>query len=481
MKHNNCKTRAGSRARSRLASVLTVLALLITAATGAWGKQIYISYPAWPSGTSVNGGGNLVLEVELSDSFENLKSKIEDKTGFDPTYMHLFNNSIECEDNETLAQKGVSEGSVLTLVYDLKSVKLADGTKDADKWTAKVGQGAAQALPVYTNEGDAVTLKYGGRLKVKDVAAKIVMIDLSKLAADYTAKNGDVLTGTLNGQTQPYKITIANGATVTLAGVTINGVNDGNCKWAGLTCEGSATIILKHGSTNTVKGFFEDYPGIFVPKGSTLIIKGEAAGTGALTASPFDGGGTDDSYGAGIGGGYVSDCGNIEIQGGNITATGGYYAAGIGGGKEGACGSITISGGNIMATGGDLAAGIGSGFNGSSCGTITISGGTITATGGQEAAGIGSGSSTGTPGDPISSCGTISITTGVTKVTAKKGTYANNSIGASENSTCGKVTIGCTLDGGNPVGGKVYWDGSDYQNDGDTYLQQATITYQPSN
>ena len=70
----------------------------------------------------------------------------------------------------------------------------------------------------------------------------------------------------------------------------------------------------------------------------------------------------------------------------------------------------------------------------------------------------------------------------MTKVTATKGTYANNSICAGENSKCGKVTIGCTLDGGgNPVGGTVYWDGEDYLNGGYTYLKQDTITYQPSN
>ena len=429
MKQNICKTRAGSRGYSRLASVLTVLALLLTAATGAWAQT--------------------------------------------ETY----------------------------------TVRMKKGTKDADKWTVT----PANATTTGVAKDTPVSLTYGGRLKVKDVTAKFAPIDLSELTEDYTAKNGDVLTGTLDGQTQPYKITIADGATVTLDNVTINGVNDGNCLWAGLTCDGSATIILKDGSTNTVKGFDDDYPGIFVPKGSTLIIKGEAAGTGALTASPFDGGGTNDSYGAGIGGGYVSDCGNIEIQGGNITATGGYYSAGIGAGDEGACGTITISGGNIMATGGDLAAGIGGGYDGPSCGGITISGGTITATGGDwaagigsgyygsscdgitisggtitatgghEAAGIGSGSSNGFPGDPISSCGTISITTGVTKVTATKGSGADNSIGAGYNSKCGKVTIGCTLDGGNPVGGTVYWDGSDYQYGGGTYLTQATITYEPSN
>jgi len=416
------------------------------------------------------------------------------------------------------------------------TVRMKKGTKDADKWTVT----PAEATTTGVMKDTPVSLTYGGRLKVKDVAAKFAIIDLSEVTEDTSIEDGYTITGTLDGKTQPYKISIADGATVTLDGVTINGVNSESYKWAGLTCEGSATIILKHGSTNTVRGFHEDYPGILVPSGKTLIIKGEAAGTGALTASPFDGGGNY-SYGAGIGGDYNSDCGNIEIQGGNITATGGYKAAGIGGGKEGACGTITISGGTITATGGiyaagigngadgsscdgitisggnitakggDYAAGIGSGYYGSSCGDITISGGTITATGGNWAAGIGSGydgasgditisggtitatggmlaagigsgHSNGLPGDPISSCGTISITTGVTKVTATKGDIADNSIGAGKNSTCGKVTIGCTLDGGgNPVDGTEYWDGSGYQNGGNTYLQQDTITYEPSN
>ena len=81
------------------------------------------------------------------------------------------------------------------------------------------------------------------------------------------------------------KISIADGATVTLDGVTINGENSLDYKWAGITCEGDATIILKDGSTNTVKGFYEDYPGIHVPSEMTLTIKGETAGTGSLEAS----------------------------------------------------------------------------------------------------------------------------------------------------------------------------------------------------
>ena len=94
-------------------------------------------------------------------------------------------------------------------------------------------------------------------------------IDLSSLKADYVAQDGDVLTGTLGAY---FKISIANGAVVTLNGVTINGTNDEAFDWAGITCEGDATIVLADGSKNVVKGFKADKPGIYVPEGKTLII-----------------------------------------------------------------------------------------------------------------------------------------------------------------------------------------------------------------
>ena len=288
------------------------------------------------------------------------------------------------------------------------------------------------------------------------VASNIVY--LNYLTADYTATNGQTLTGTLDVEHYPVKISIADGATITLNGVTINGTNEYSYAWAGLTCLGDATIILKDGTTNTVKGFYENYPGIHVPAGSKLTIQGGSEGTGKLTASPFDGG-TDYSYGAGIGGGFQINCGNIKIQGGVITATGGQSAAGIGGGGSSAsCGTITISGGNITANGGELGAGIGTGAPGT-CLNITISGGSITANGGASGAGIGTGFN--------GNCGSITIYNTVTSVTATKGSSSPNSIGPGLDGTCGTVTIG----------GTVYWNGSAYQNDGATYLTTSPLVY----
>ena len=78
----------------------------------------------------------------------------------------------------------------------------------------------------------------------------------------------------------------------------------------------------------------------------TLTIKDDKGKDGSLTAEGGEGG-------AGIGGGYESGAGNIEITGGTVEAVGGEGAAGIGGGVYGTGHDIEISGGKVSATGGD--------------------------------------------------------------------------------------------------------------------------------
>ena len=92
-----------------------------------------------------------------------------------------------------------------------------------------------------------------------------------------------------------------------------------------------------------------------------LTIKDDNDTKGSLT-------GAGGAGGAGIGGGYESSAGNIEITGGTVEAVGGEGAAGIGGGVYGPGRDIEISGGKVSATGGSYsgdprpgAAGIGDG------------------------------------------------------------------------------------------------------------------------
>lgn len=337
--------------------------------------------------------------------------------------------------------------------------------------------------------------------------------DLATVATPYTAKNGEILTGKLGGgAANTGNVKIEAGATVVLHNVEITSVDpSGGKQYAGIDCEGDATIILS--GTNKVKGGASNRPAIYIPKDKKLTLRGsgllEATGTesGAAIGGGYNYTGHDDcgniviegghisaaagtgASSAAIGSGYNRSCGTITITGGTVTATSEGTGAAIGSGKTGSCGTISISGGTVNANSSNLGAAIGSGNNWATCGTIDISGGTVTATSTGIGAGIGSGKgssctdisitggtveASGTAGagigsgsDSDTSCGPVTITSGVTSVTATKGTDAPNSIGKGYGASCGTVTIG----------GTVYWNGSAYQNGGDTYLTQSTLTY----
>ena len=284
-----------------------------------------------------------------------------DMASLDPQYVDQENNCITITEGESAEMIFVVEpaefAKQIVLTSADESICAVDGLKLVAKKAGTV----------------KITATAGGKSVSFDVVVNKTPIDLSKLTGDYVTQDGDVLTGTLNGETQPYKISIADSATITLKDLTINGVNSRSYQWAGITCEGDATIVLK--GDNTVKAFYEDYPGIFAAEKKTLTIKG----TGSLAASS--------DFAAGIGCGLRMYCGNIVIEGGIITATGGRKSAGIGSCNRAACGNITISGGTITATGGELSAGIGCGYNGWLDGTITITDGVtkVTATKGKDA------------------------------------------------------------------------------------------------
>lgn len=119
--------------------------------------------------------------------------------------------------------------------------------------------------------------------------------------------------------------------------------------------------------------------------------------------------------------------------------------------------TLTINGsGSLTAVGNDAAA-IGS-REGGICGHIVISGGIINVQGGSGAPAIGCGRH--------GQCGNITITDGVTSVTANKG-WAPYCIGAGIDGTCGTITIG----------GTVYYDGTNFLNDGETYLATSPLVY----
>ena len=244
-----------------------------------------------------------------------------------------------------------ADGNTYYLPGTYVDVTFAEGTEDVENWS----------ITPETPEdvGATVTLTYSGRRQVENVDVSIPCDgDLTNIKSDVYVPDGATLTGTYNHW---GKITIADGAVVTLQDFSISSYNWQVCPWAGINCEGDAIIILK--GTNYVEGFHQNYPGIHVPEGHKLTIRGN----GSLEV-------VSNGFGAGIGGGKEISCGNIRIEGGTITARGGCRAAAVGGGENADCGDLTFTGGihtlTAIKDSGSLYS-IGPGTNGS-CGTITV-------------------------------------------------------------------------------------------------------------
>ena len=179
--------------------------------------------------------------------------------------------------------------------------------------------------------------------------------------------NGGILvnSGTVNITLNNTNISGASGTFMIMSGANVN-----------LTISGSNILNASSGSSISRTG-----NGIHVASGATLTING----TGILNAT---------GAGSGIGGGYMLAAGTIIINEGTINASSTATGAGIGGyGID----LIEINGGNITATGYDYGTGLegGAGIGGckeaSITGWIRINGGTVYAKGGSGAAGIGGG------------------------------------------------------------------------------------------
>ena len=226
----------------------------------------------------------------------------------------------------------------------------------------------------YRYEKSGVSLS-GGYYYTKTVRLgfELEYLEYSVAAGNYSVKTK--VPGTFTSLTS--STTNWNGWYVVRGNTTISGR---------ITVNGTANLILCDGATLTASS------GITVNSGNTLNIFAQSAGTGTLNAYGYsyefedpgiefeDPGMMMPEYGAAIGGLSYSNCGTVNIHGGNIRADANenWYCPGIGG-QEGNCGSITIYGGTVYARGGNMAGGIG--YGGSNAGgSLTVYGGDVTAT-----------------------------------------------------------------------------------------------------
>ena len=242
---------------------------------------------------------------------------------------------------------------------------------------------------------------------------------------------------------------VGKGENITITGGTVNATGDGGAGIGGgnggdgknITITGGTVEATGYfGSTGIGGGNGSDGENITITGGTVTAAGGDfGAGIGGsnggsgnnititggtVTATGGDGigggaeggGGNRGDGGAGIGGGSGGSLENITINGGKVTATGGSYGAGIGGGsvsqwggESGSGKNITINGGTVNAAGAYGGAGIGGGVNGIGS-KVTVSGAaqvTATATGsGPDWSGVGTGATIGnggskTPDGPV--------------------------------------------------------------------------------
>ena len=177
--------------------LLLLLALLMTAATGAWAQDakhlITATYreqtrsleQPLPYATTIGELYEAVSGQSFSDLISSMSSVGMPLTGITSRNTSIvsigeFNGASTpvtvIADGETIINlifgsyvQGIPVSATSPLYAYMK-----DGVKDADKWTVKVGEGQAQALPIGGLKGDGsekVTLQYNGRLKVKGVTA----------------------------------------------------------------------------------------------------------------------------------------------------------------------------------------------------------------------------------------------------------------------------------------------------------------------
>ena len=145
--------------KKRILSILLVFCMMMSfVPMMASAIEIYIDL-------TIVGQANLTLEVVSGDSIDNIKEKIQEKTGFSPDAQRLFLGEKELENGRTLADYNIQKESTLRLRLQ------------------KTIQNSTDTLNKTVNRASAPTVYFGQNQENKPAAWRVVGYDGNGVAA----------------------------------------------------------------------------------------------------------------------------------------------------------------------------------------------------------------------------------------------------------------------------------------------------------
>ena len=456
--------------------VLMLLALFMAAMTAS-AMQIFVQTPT---------GSTITLDVEPSDSFENIKAKIQDKKGYLPELQRLVYGGKVCNNDQTLQDLSVDRESTLnlyilgqncyslsidntmvngTLTFSVNDNKDVDFADEDDVITISVSPEEGYAAG--TASAKAYTT-WSTRRRVAPNIALLGDIEVTPVEGVDTA-----WTFTMPAASVKASATFKKLSTLAFNPADMTGYMQVNI--AGQTAtpdqEGKIANVLEGDSVKLTANYGYKFRKVKAKRGlsriidlSTLSDHFVAQDGDVLTGTLLEGYRIQIADGAevildnmiidnlGVGNDWpgiecLGDATIILKDGSNNTVHAGLSDNGMGGGDNHWPGIFVPAGKTLIIMGGSgnegtgtlfayshmtngSASGIGAGIS-HPCGNIDIRGGIISAMGGNQAAGIGGAQGNG-------ACGNITISGG--SITAIGGSYAAG-IGGGVTSSCGNITI----------------------------------------